>query len=480
MNDTLEAAPIYSRLAEDLVTLINTGQLRPGERLPSVRTLSQQRKVSATTAVAALRALEMRGLVEARPQSGYFVRASASAAPMPAMTRLSTQARRVGIDTVMVRMIEASGDPGIAPLGAATADPACFPAKRLQRSISSTLRRRPRLLVEYALFAAGTDALRHQIARRYAELGCAVREDEIIVTNGCMEALNLALQTLTKPGDTIAIESPCYYGLLQVIQSLGLKALEIATHPGDGLSVDALEEALQRRDKDPIKACLVSANFSNPMGATMPDAQKRRLVELCERHDIPLIEDDIYGDLQHSGSRPRPARAFDKHHSVLLCSSFSKTLAPGARIGWICAGRRAEEIRMRKFATSIATPALLQDTLADILAAGGYERHLLKLRRAFATQVAQVSAAVCAHFPAGTRITRPRGGLLIWVELPRGIDTLALYDQALAEGVNFAPGPLFSPSGRYRNFLRLNCGRTMTPAIDHALMKLGKLMQRAL
>jgi DNA-binding transcriptional MocR family regulator len=479
-TETLSSAPIYTQLADELCLLIGNGQLLPGERLPSVRRLSRQKRVSATTAIAALRSLESRGLVEARPQSGYFVRARGKPSAEPAMTRPPAAPKTVGVDNLMVRMIDAALDPAIAPLGTAAPDPAWFPVRRLQRVIASTVRRHPELLATCCPYYAGLETLRHQVARHYAALGCVVAQDEVVITNGCTEAINLALAAVAQPGDTVAIESPSYYGFLQIIQKRGLQALEIATHPRDGLSVDALEAALASRAGRSVKACLVSPNFSNPMGSSMPEGEKRRLVELCERHGVTLIEDDVYSDLQHAGPRPLPAKVYDRSGNVILCSSFTKTLAPGARVGWIFGGRHAEEIRLRKFAVSGATPAILQEALSEMLRSGGYERHMLKLRRAYAAQVAQMSAAVCEHFPEGTKITQPGGGFVIWVELPGRIDTLALYEKALSAGVNFAPGPLFSASGRYRSFLRLNCGRMWTPAIEGALIRLGKLAKAEL
>lgn len=478
--ETLSSAPIYTRLADELCLLIGNGQLRPGERLPSVRRLSRQKRVSATTAIAALRSLESRGLVEARPQSGYFVRARARASAEPAMTRPPAAPKTVGVDNLMVRMLDAAFDPAIAPLGGAAPDPAWFPVQRLQRVIASTARRHPELLATCCPYYAGLESLRHQVARHYAAMGCAVAQDEVVIGNGCTEAINLALDAVARPGDTVAIESPAYYGFLQIIQKRGLQALEVATHPREGLSVDALEAALASRAGRGVKAVLASPNFSNPMGASMPDGEKRRLVELCRRQGITLIEDDVYSDLYHAGSRPLPAKAWDRDGSVILCSSFTKTLAPGARVGWIFGGRHAEEIRLRKFALSGATPAILQEALAEMLRSGGYERHILKLRRAYAAQVACMAAAVAEHFPEGTKITQPGGGFVIWVELPGKTDTLALFDKALSAGVNFAPGPLFSASGRYRSCLRLNCGRMWTPQIEMALRRLGELAKAEL
>jgi len=467
--------PIYLALAEELSALVESGQLKSGDRLPSVRTLIRQKRISATTAMAALRAVEHQGYAVARPQSGYFARPRRVAIAEPVTTRSLAVAHPVGIDDVMVQLIDASQDPAFAPLGAAAPDAELFPLRRLQRTLTATARRNPALLGEYGLSFHGVDSLRHQLLRRYADLGCAVLPDELVVTNGCTEALNLALRAVTRPGDTVAIESPVYYCILQVLQSLGLKALEIACHPSEGMRVDSLAEALRSRGGRAVKACLVSANFSNPTGASLNDADKRRLVGLCVEHGVTLIEDDIYGDLQHSGIRPLPAKAFDTGGNVILCSSFSKTLAPGARIGWLCGGRFASSLKRAKWASSGPSSALLQEVLAQTLASGGYERHLARLRATYARRVGQVAAAVLRHFPEGTRMTQPRGGFVLWVELPRPIDSLVLFEAALRHGVNFAPGPLFSATGRYRNFLRLNCGRRWTPALDDAVARLGSL-----
>jgi DNA-binding transcriptional MocR family regulator len=466
--------PMYVDVADELCALVQSGQLKAGDRLPSVRRLVQQRGISATTAVAALRAMEHRGFATARPQSGYFAKARSGAAE-PAVSRPSTAARSIGIDSVMIQVIDASRDPSIAGLGAATPDADLFPTRRLNRALAACARRLPRLLSEYGLDYPGAESLRRQLLLRYAEIDCPIDPQEIIITNGCTEALNLALRTVTRAGDTVAIESPMYYGMLQVLHDLGLKALEIASHPRDGMQIDALGSALRSSSGRAVKACLVSPNFSNPTGSCMSDADKQRLVETCAEHEVALIEDDIYGDLQHVGAQPRPAKAFDTTGHVILCSSFSKTLAPGARVGWLCGGKFTPSLRLKKFASSGASPAILHETLADILGSGGYERHLVKLRGKYAAYVEHVSAAVARSFPPGTRMTQPRGGFVIWIELPRGADTVALLPQALRHGVNFAPGPLFSPRGSFKNFLRLNCGRRWTPELDAAVARLGQL-----
>jgi DNA-binding transcriptional MocR family regulator len=319
----------------------------------------------------------------------------------------------------------------------------------------------------------GYDKLRSMIARRSVDFGCKLNPEEIIVTNGCIEALNLALRAVASPGDTIALESPTYFTLLQIIESLGMKALEIPTHPRDGLSIDALDLATQRSGA--VKAVIAIPNFQNPLGSLMPDENKARLVQLCEARDIALIEDDIYGDIYFGAARPRVAKSWDRSNSVLLCSSFTKTLAPGFRIGWIAPGKLFQEVAMLKFISSVSTPELPQAAIAEFMANGGYDHHLRRLRAGFARQVQQASQAIAEYFPGGTKITRPAGGFVLWVELSSKIDALELFRRARAERISIAPGPMFTTTKRYRNCFRVGCGNLWSAKIEMGLMRLGQL-----
>jgi DNA-binding transcriptional MocR family regulator len=468
--------PLYLRVAEELAGLIEAGQLKPLERVPSVRSLAGQRGVSLTTAVAALRSLEQRGLIEARPQSGFFVARRRPRLGEPVAARLPHKARLVGVKALLERLREASSDPQIVRLGQAIVSAELFPERRLRHELAQAVRRLPRLLTTYETRPAGSAALRHEIVRRYAQLGAALDEDELTITNGCMEAVSLALRAVARPGDTIAVESPTYFGILQMAEALGLKVVEVPVHPRTGLDLEALSDLLGSRAGRELKACLTIPSFNNPTGALMSPARRRELVQLCRAADIALIEDDIYGDLQHAGPRPLPAKAQDRDGRVILCSSFSKSLAPGARVGFIAGGRWSEEIRATKFVASITTAPLQQEMIAGFLRSGGYERHLLSLRRALAAQVEQMSRLVESGFPPNTRITRPQGGFVLWVELAEEIDTVALYEQARLAGVDFVPGALFSASGRYGNCLRLNCGFPVTAAVETAVRRLGELV----
>ena len=473
-----DAAYLYEDLATDLSTLVTKGTLRPGDRLPSVRQLSQQRSISVSTVLQAYLLLENRGVVETRPQSGHYVRAPRRAPLLePRPPRVSSQATRVTVSDLVAHVYGATRNPKIVPLGAATLSPLLLPTEKLNRRMSAVAREAGGVGVAYDV-PPGCLALRRQIARRAADWGVALRPDEIVTTVGAMEALHLSLRAVARAGDTIAVESPGYYGLLQLIEGLGMRALEIPANPGTGLDLSLLDQALRRHK---IKACLVVANFSNPVGALMPDESKRALVQMRARREVPLIEDDIYGDLHFGEVRPRPAKAFDTEGLVLLCSSFSKTIAPGYRVGYVAAGHFREQVERLKFAQTIATPTLPQMAVADFLANGGYERHLRRLRRNLADQVSRMSAAIASRFPPGTRISRPRGGFVLWVELPAGKSALELHARALAQGISVAPGPIFSAKQRFASCIRVSCGYPWSDVLDRSISStLGKHRPRDL
>ncbi len=322
-------------------------------------------------------------------------------------------------------------------------------------------------------FPPGNPELRRQIARRMVEAGCQTRPDDIIITSGCQEALTLCLQTIANPGDIIAIESPAFYGLLQAIEVLGMKALEIPTDPKTGISLAALSLALE---KWPVKVCALVPNVSNPLGCTLPDENKQALVDLLAQSDIPLIEDDIYGDLGFDARRPRAVSAFSSEQQVLYCSSFSKSLSPGLGIGWVRPGKYREKIAYRKYVTNLATPTLPQYAIADFLRQGGYDRYLRQVRHDYQRQVSIMTRAVGKYFPQETRVTQPQGGFVIWIELPEKVDSLQLCQQALAQRISIAPGPIFSASRKYRNFIRLNCAQPWSETLEKAMITLGRMV----
>ena len=305
------------------------------------------------------------------------------------------------------------------------------------------------------------------------ETGSRIDPDEVVITSGCQEALTLALRAVTQPGDVVAVESPAFYGLLHALDSLGLEALEIPAHPRDGLALDALGFAL---DRWPVRACVLVPNYSNPLGYCMSDDAKRALIDLLGKHSIPLIEDDVYGDLGFSQHRPSTCKGLAPHADILYCSSFSKSLSPGLRIGWISAGRHHARVEYLKYVSSIASPTAPQLAVAELLASGRYERYLREVRGKYQTAVARMSDAVMKLFGEGTRISQPQGGFVLWVELPEGTDSFALARRALSQGISVAPGPLFSASGKFRNFIRLSCARAWDVRLERALVTLAKLV----
>jgi DNA-binding transcriptional MocR family regulator len=294
----------------------------------------------------------------------------------------------------------------------------------------------------------------------------------VVVTCGALEAINLSLRAVARPGDMVAVESPTYFGILESAAALGMKVVEIQTHPQEGMDLDELERAIRQHK---VKACLAMTNCHNPLGYVLPDKYKRDLVELTARRNIALIEDDVYGDLAYQGPRPRTLKSYDRKGLVLLCSSFSKILSPGYRLGWVVAGRYRAEVERLKLLTTVATASLPQLVVAEFMESGSYDRHLKRLRTGLAAQVEIVRQAIAKYFPEGTRISRPAGGYMVWIELPAKINALKLYRAALAEHISILPGTFFSATGRYQNYIRINCGHAWSEAYDRALLTLGRL-----
>lgn len=466
--------PLYEEVATRIAYLVEQGTLRPGDRVPSIRNLSKQMQVSINTVKEAYSQLEDRRLIEARPQSGYYVRARLPEVPAePVVEKPALRPTEVSLGKVYQMVMKDQLNPNLHQLGIAFPNPELLPVDKLNRMLSSETRRFRNQSVSYEL-PPGCERLRKQIAQRALQSGCTLSPDQIVITSGCVEAVVLSLRALCKPGDTILIETPIYFNFLQLIEDLELKTLEIPTSPRDGISLDALAYALEH-NREHIAACLVISNINNPLGGMMPDENKRKLVELLDGYDIPLIEDDIYGDLSFSDKRPTVAKAYDKKENVLLCSSFSKTLAPGYRVGWIAAGRFQEQIERGKMLANVATATPTQLAIAEFLANGGYDHHLRSIRRIYARKVAQMADAIGRYFPEGTRASRPLGGFVLWIEMPEQVNALRLYELSREVGITFAPGPLFSAAGKYQNCIRLNAA-FWCDEIEHAVAKLGELV----
>ncbi|ARS48167.1 GntR family transcriptional regulator [Ectopseudomonas mendocina] len=463
----------YEKFADEIAALIRTGVLGPGEKVPSVRHASRTYGVSPSTVFQAYYLLEDRGLIQARARSGYFVREHAKR-PLhePELTAHAAQTTEVGVSELVFSVLASLKDPHTVPFGSAFPSPDLFPLPRLAKSMAHALRRlSPHEII--ADMTAGNADLRRQIALRYMVSGVMLPMEELVISNGAMEALNLCLQCVTQPGDLVAIESPTFYACLQVLERLQLKAVEIPVHPREGIDLGALSESLKQL---PIKACWFMSSLQNPLGASMSEEKKQALYELLVEHQVPLIEDDVYAELYFGSHPPKPVKSFDREGLVMHCSSFSKSLAPGYRIGWVAGGRYAEQIARLKLMTTISPSVPAQAALADYLQHGGYDRHLRKLRHALEMQQSAMLASAARHFPASTRVTRPSGGYFLWFEFPERLDSLQLLRLALAQGISLAPGPIFSASQGFRHCARLNYGHPWSPRSEQAMEVLGRLV----
>jgi len=467
----------YESLAADMADSIRAGVLRPGDRLPSVRQARASRGVSSSTVFQAYYLLEAQGLVRARERSGYYVAAGAGQRPPEPEASSQPEDDAVSLDVSerVFEILESTMVREVVPLGSAFPSPLLFPLQRLGRVMAASAQQLdPWSAVDD--LTPGNARLRRQIARRYLADGVHVPVDEIVITNGALEALNLCLQAATRPGDAVLIESPTFYAALQALERNGLEAIEVPTHPREGIELDALERAILRHRP---RACWLMTGFQNPLGSLMPDAKKKALVELLARHEVLLIEDDVYGELYFGDKRPPPAKAFDTQGIVMHCSSFSKCLAPGWRIGWAAPGRLARAVARLKLGTSLSTSAPAQAALASYLEKGGYDKHLRKLRRTLADQQAAYAQAIAQHFPSGTRATRPAGGYFLWIEMPPEVDALAVHREALAQGISIAPGPIFSAQRAFANCLRLNYGHPWDAPSEQAVATLGRIVTAA-
>lgn len=477
MDSALETQPLYLRLADHYQGAIESGTLSPGDRMPSVRSLTRLHHVSLSTALQACRYLEDKGWLEARPRAGYFVRRPRRNVLAPASEPDSViapdPAQYLGIhERVSSFIVQCEQHLLRLNLAQAFGSPDAYPAEALRQAAARALRRRPEVLVS-PVPTHGDPGFRAVLARRALEGGgMRLTAEDIVVTHGCTEAMNLALRAVTQPGDVVAVESPVFFGLLQTLQSLGLRALEIPTSPRTGLSVDALELALQTQAN--LKAVAVIPNFQNPLGSVMPDAEKQRLLALCGRYDIPLIEDDTYGALGDE-TPLRAIKSWDEHGQVIHCASLHKTLAPGMRLGWVAGGRWQARIRMLKYAQSRPNATLPQLALAEFMGSAAYERHLTRLRRLLHTRREQMAESIASHFPAGTRLSLPDGGMLLWIQLPPLRQPRVLFETALREGIRVAPGWIFSNSDRYDSYVRINCCQPFGDETEAAIKRLAEI-----
>lgn len=464
---------LYRSLADNLISLIEKGTYRIGERIPSVRKMSKQQSVSISTVLQAYLLLENQGWIEARPQSGYYVRAKIrEQAPEPEISSPAKDPSRVSLHELAMMLMRDTMDPELVQLGAALPNPNYLPIEKINKALTNASRLHAVDGHRY-IIPPGLEELRIQIAKRTVLSGCHISPNDVMITSGGLEAIDLCLHAVCRPGDIVAIESPMYFGTLQTLEVQGLRALEIPTHPRDGIDLEALSFAIQH---NPVRAVIVISNFNNPLGSQMPDEKKKELVNLLARYEIPLIENDVYGELFFGEKRPLVCKSFDKKGLVMLVSAFSKDISPGLRIGWVAPGRFKTELEWLKFTISASPPTLPQYAIADFIESGGYDRHLRRIRREYARNIELMSSAVTRYFPSGVRLTRPSGGFVLWVQLPENVDSLDLYKKALAEKITLAPGHVFSATNQYANFIRLNAAE-FNYSIERSLEKLGTILK---
>ncbi|MDB5776081.1 MAG: 2-aminoadipate aminotransferase [Herbaspirillum sp.] len=467
---------LYEKLANDIEGLIASGVLLPGERIPSVRHSSQQHKLSVTTVLRAYVLLESKGAIESRPQSGYFVRQRADAAVSIGLGIKPSKPKPVSAEVEVSRLVLSTlrsiGRNEAMPLGSPYPDPSLFPWARINQ-YTNAIARRHRSWSLMDDFPPGNEELIREIARRYLENGLAVDPQEIVVTVGATEAINLCLQAVAKPGDTIAVESPTFYAMLLAIERMGMRAIEISTDPYEGISVESLKQIIAEQ---PIAACMVMPNFQNPLGFQMSDQRKMALVDLLAEHDIPAIENGVYNELYFGESHPSSLKSFDRKGLVLHCASFSKSLSAAYRIGWALPGRYREKVEELKFLNTLTTSSIPQMAIAEYLKNDGFDHHLRRIRKAYAQQSSIMASAVKRFFPKGTKVSRPMGGYVLWVELPKPVDSMKLYQRALECQITIGPGRMFSVSNAYKNCIRLNYSYPWTTEIEQAVILLGKLI----
>lgn len=466
----------YQHLANLLAERIEQGLYRHGEKLPSVRALSQEHGVSISTVQQAYQTLETLQLITPQPRSGYFVAPRKAQPPVPAMSRPVQRPVEVTQWVQVLTLLDARNDKQVTAFGGGSLDVTQPSLKPLWREMSRIVQHNPSDILSYDELP-GRRELREQIARLALDGGTVVTADDIVVTHGCHAALSIALFSVCKPGDIVAVESPSFYGTMQLLRGFNIKAIEIPTDPQTGISIEALELALEQW---PIKGVILVPNCNNPLGFIMPDERKRAILSLAQRHDIAIFEDDIYGELANDYPRPRTIKSWDIDGRVLLCSSFTKTLAPGLRVGWIAPGRYLDRVLHMKYATSGTNVPTTQLAVASFIREGHYHRHVRRMRQIYQSNMETYTCWVRQYFPCGICVTRPQGGFLLWIELPEHVDMVCVANQLCRLKIQIAPGSLFSASGKYRNCVRLNCALPPTEHHREVVKQLGEAIQIAM
>lgn len=465
---------LYLRIAKILEQQIKSGTVKPGDKLQSIRAIVKMYKVSINTVIQAFLELESKSLIESRQRSGYYVSQTFNSRfPLPSVTNLLSNNEKHPEDLID-KVFTTLNKPGITQFSLGTPAKSMLPIAKLNKGIISAVRRLEDGGTSYQP-VQGSVNLRRSVAKWSMEFEGKLTEEDLITTSGAANAIFNCLLAVTKPGDTIAVETPVYFGTIQVAKSLGLNIIEIPSNPITGIDLSVLEKVLPK-----INVCCFTANFSNPLGSLIPDQDKIELVKLLAKSNIPLIEDDLYGNLFFGTIRPKPCKVFDESGNVMWCSSISKTLSPGYRVGWVAPGRFKDKIIRQKLLQTISTPLLYQEVIAEFMEHGRYDYHLRDFRKKLLNNCLQYRRAIEEYFPDNTKISQPQGGFVLWLELDKRIDTAELFDVALKHNISFAPGRMFTLQDRYHNCMRLNFALEWSDSLNTDLKRLGELAGKAI
>ncbi|WP_158971783.1 PLP-dependent aminotransferase family protein [Paraglaciecola sp. L3A3] len=459
----------YQQLATHVTGEIQNQTLAAGEPLPALRKFALQHQVSLATATKTYEWLQSQGLIVAKAQSGFYVKGHSSIKPL-SQPRLKSVSIKHDPSDVIFEILQNALTFDRVGLSSGYLDESLRPSLELQRSLKRTAKIANLTANSYG-HTQGEVKLRNAIVDIMRQRQCSINTEQIIVTNGCLEAINLVLGQVSEVGDTVAIFTPCYSGLLTALKHAKRQVLEIPCGPEGPDMVHVAELFSQGK----FTTLLFSAIASNPIGFSLPRKTKKQLALLAKQYQTYIIEDDTFGSLDYRQGTTEPAYAYDHAGYIVYCSSFSKDLAPNMRLGWIASKPLMPGLMRHKVALNITCNMPCQLAMADYLFSESYSAHIRKLTTTLQQQVLKLQTCVLQHFPAGTRVSQPQGGFFLWVELPHQIKTMEIYNLAVQENICFMPGHTFSMSGQYEHCLRLSINQIWHSDLEQAVCRLGEI-----
>lgn len=464
---------LYLKIANSVTEQIKSETLQFGDRLPSLRSAQKLYNVSLNTVKQAYMELESRSLVESRPKYGYYVsQTSQRKLALPSVAKMNVSEDKNSPEDLIGKVFGSIAGTDVTQFALGIPGKSLLPVAQMKKCMINVMKAKHDSGTNYEP-VQGSEKLRREIAKWSIVMEGKITEEDLVITSGAMNGVYNCLMAVTQPGDSVAVESPVYFGILQAIQLLGLKAVEIPTHPITGVDLDALKKVMPK-----LSACCFVVNYNNPLGFQMPDENKKELVRMLTEHNVPLVEDDVYGNIYFGAGRPKPCKFYDEAGIVMWVGSVSKTLAPGYRVGWVAPGKFKEKIIRQKLVQTVSSPSLFSDVIADFLEHGRYDHHLRMFRKKLYANYLQIQKSVTQYFPDNTKISEPKGGFMLWLELDKRICTEDLYDEAVSQKVNFAPGRMFSQYNQYQNCMRLNYALEWTDRVESDLEKLGKMIKK--